>query len=364
MMKSVSSAYIHIPFCENICSYCDFCKMYYDKKWITKYLKSLKNEIIKNYKGEVLKTIYIGGGTPSSLALNELKELFNILNILKKDKNIEYTIEVNPENITKEKLLLMKKNGVNRISIGVETTNDYLLKKLNRKHNFIDIKEKINLMKQLEFDNINVDLIYALPEQTIDDIKIDLDRLTSLPITHISLYSLMINDHTKFGIENIKSIDEDVDYEMYQFICKYLQEKDFIHYEISNFSRKDYQSQHNLVYWHNEMYYGFGLGASGYINNIRYENTKSISKYLEDKFRYNEEKLTIKDVITYELILGFRLIDGINKQDFYQKYHQELINLYNIKDLIKEKKLIDNGSNIKVSYDKIYIENEILINFL
>ena len=364
MKKSVTSAYIHIPFCDNICSYCDFCKLYYDKKWIKRYLDALKKEIHTSYQGEKLETIYIGGGTPSSLSNSELINLFEILNALKKDTNIEYTMEVNPENITREKLLTMKKYGINRISMGVESTNDQLLAFLNRKHNIKMVEEKIKLMHEIGFDNINVDLIYAIPNQTIEDLKNDLDTLTSLPLKHISLYSLMINEHTKLKIDKIKNIDEDIDYEMYQYLTKYLKEKGFIHYEISNFAKPTYESRHNLVYWHNEEYYGFGLGASGYINNIRYENTKSITNYLTGKIRLNEEKLTIDDKISYELILGFRLINGISKQEFYQKYNLELIDLYNIKDLIKEKKLIDNGSHIKVSYDKIYIENEILINFL
>lgn len=338
--------------------------MYYDKKWINNYLKALEKEIKNNYQGEKLKTIYIGGGTPSSLDVNELEQLFEILNIFNKENDIEFTMEVNPENITKEKLLLMKKYGINRISMGVESTNDRLLKFLNRKHDYSMVKEKINLMKEIGFNNINVDLIYAIPNETIMDLKNDLDNLTNLPINHISLYSLMINDNTKLMIDKIKPIDEDLDYEMYNYIGNYLQEKGFNHYEISNFCKEGYESLHNLVYWHNEEYYGFGLGASGYLNNIRYENTKSISNYLNGKYILEEEELTINDKITYELILGFRLINGINKKAFYNKYGINLIDLFNIKDLIKEKKLIDNGSHIKVSYDKIYIENDILINFL
>ena len=329
--------------------------MYYNEKIVNNYLKALDNEIKCNYSGEKLKTIYVGGGTPSSLRVNELDYLLNILDYLKKDNNIEYTMEVNPENITEEKLLLMKKHGINRISMGVETTDDKLLKFLNRKHDYKMVCEKVNLMKKIGFDNINVDLIYALPNQTINDLKKDLDNLTGLPINHISLYSLMINDHTKLSIDKVKPIDEDLDYEMYSFLCNYLQEKGFNHYEISNLSKKGFKSRHNLVYWHNEEYYGFGLGASGYIKDIRYENTKSISNYLNNNIRLNEEKLTKEDKISYELILGFRLIDGINKNDFYDKYGVQLTSLYNIKSLISDKKLVDNGSNIMISYDKIYI---------
>ena len=364
MKKSVTSAYIHIPFCENICSYCDFCKMYYNEKQVSNYLDVLEKEIKNGYKGEELKTIYIGGGTPSSLSLNELERLLKILNYFNKSSVYEYTMEVNPENITYEKLLLMKKYGINRISMGVETTNDNLLSFLNRKHDYNMVKEKVLLMKELGFNNINLDLIYAIPNQTISDLKNDLDNLINLDINHISLYSLMINNNTKLFIDKVKSIDEDLDYEMYNYLCNYLKEYGFNHYEISNFSKEGYESHHNLVYWHNEEYYGFGLGASGYIEDIRYENTKSLANYLKGNYRLNEEALCKEDKISYELILGFRLINGINKTDFYNKYGVNLVDLYNIKELINDKKLIDNGSNIMISYDKIYIENEILINFL
>ena len=364
MKKSVTSAYIHVPFCENICSYCDFCKMYYNEKRVSNYLDALKKEIKNGYKGEELKTIYIGGGTPSSLSVIELERLLEILNCFNKASVCEYTMEVNPENITKEKLLLMKKYGINRISMGVETTNDKLLRFLNRKHDYNMVKEKVLLMKKLGFNNINLDLIYAIPNQTISDLKNDLDNLISLDINHISLYSLMVNNNTKLFIDNVSPIDEDLDYEMYSYLCNYLKEHGFNHYEISNFSKEGYESHHNLVYWHNEEYYGFGLGASGYIGDIRYENTKSLANYLKGNNRLNEEVLSNKDKISYELILGFRLIDGINKTDFYNKYGVKLVDLYNIKELINEKKLIDNGSNIMISYDKIYVENEILINFL
>ena len=338
--------------------------MYYNEKQVNNYLNALQEEIKNNYKGEALKTIYIGGGTPSSLSLNELERLLKILNYFNKSSVYEYTMEVNPENITKEKLLLMKKYGINRISMGVETTNDNLLSFLNRKHDYNMVKEKVLLMKVLGFNNINLDLIYAIPNQTISDLKNDLDNLISLDINHISLYSLMINNNTKLFIDRVKPIDEDLDYEMYNYLCNYLKENGFNHYEISNFSKEGYESHHNLVYWHNEEYYGFGLGASGYIGDIRYENTKSLANYLKGNYRLNEEVLSNDDKISYELILGFRLINGINKTDFYNKYGVNLVDLYNIKELINDKKLIDNGSNIMISYDKIYIENEILINFL
>lgn len=359
-----TSIYIHIPFCEHICTYCDFCKRFYNEDIVSKYLDELKKEIDNNYQGEVIKTLYIGGGTPSSLDLNNLSKLKEIISTIKVDKNLEFTFEVNPENIEKEKFLLLKAMGVNRISMGIESTNNKFLKYLGRHHDFSLVKEKIKLIKELGFKNINVDLIYALPNENIDDLKNDLDNILSLNVNHISTYSLEIHDNTILGIKKEKNIKEDLDSDMYKFICKYLKKNGFNHYEISNFCKKDSYSRHNLVYWKNDEYYGFGLGAAGYVNNVRYDNTRSLYKYLKGNYCLNEEKIVLKDKISYELILGFRLINGINKDEFKEKYGVELENQYNIRDLIKQGYLVDDGFNIKVSYDKIYVENRILENFL
>ena len=358
-----TSAYIHIPFCEHICTYCDFCKRYNYDFIIDKYLNALKKEIIDNYRGESLKTIYIGGGTPSSLNIKELTKLMEIVKLLKLDNTYEFTFECNPENISEEKLILLKKNGVNRISLGVESTIDKYLKYLGRNHDFKMVKEKIKLIKKY-FNNINVDLIYALPNETMDELKKDLLDIVNLDVNHVSTYSLEIHNNTILGINKTKPILEDMDSDMYNAICSYLKENGFNHYEISNFCKDDAYSHHNMVYWKNEEYYGFGLGASGYVNNIRYDNTRSMYKYLSGKRLLNTEKLSEKDKISYELILGFRLINGININEFKKKYHKELINQYNIKELIKDGLLVNDGLNIKVNYDKIYVENSILENFV
>ena len=358
-----SSIYIHIPFCTHICTYCAFPKQFYNSKLVKLYLQALKKEIKNNYKGEIIKTIYIGGGTPSSLNIEELKQLFDIIKLVKKNNDIEFTIEVNPENIDIEKLQLFKDNGVNRISIGVESSNIKYLKYLGRQYDFSLVKEKINLMRNLGFNNINVDLMYALPNQSINELKKDLINIISLNVEHISTYSLMIEPHTILYLNKEKNITEEIDYKMYKLICNTLKKYNYNHYEISNFSKLGYESKHNLVYWNNENYYGFGLGASGYINNIRYTNTKILKEYINNYLKY-EEKLTKKDKLSYELILGFRKIKGINKKDFYNKYKIDIHDLYNIKDLLKTNDLQENNNYIYINYDKIYIENSILINFV
>jgi len=359
----MTSAYIHIPFCDNICTYCDFCKRYNYRFIVDKYLDALKKDIIDNYHGEELKTIYIGGGTPSSLNVSELTKLMNIIKLLKLDSDYEFTFECNPENITKEKLIILKENGVNRISLGVESTNNKYLKYLGRHHDFKMVKEKIKLIKKY-INNINVDLIYALPNETLDELTKDLSKIVKLNVNHVSTYSLEIHDNTILGIKKIKPINEDIDSDMYNLICSYLKAKGFNHYEVSNFCKDNSYSRHNMVYWHNEEYYGFGLGASGYINDIRYDNTRSMYNYINGNRILNKEKITKKDKISYELILGFRLINGINKEEFKKKYGVSLIDQFNIKELIKNGFLLDDGLFVKVSYDKIYIENSILENFI
>ena len=352
-----------IPFCDNICSYCDFCKVYYKEDLVDKYLSALEEEIESIYKGEILDTIYIGGGTPSSLNIRQLERLFIILSKLNKSKDIEYTIEGNFQSTTEDKLLLYKKYGINRLSLGLESINKDNLKLLERDDGQ-DIKDKIILMKSLGFNNINVDLIYAIPNETLDILKKDLEYILSLDIEHISTYSLIIEKNTKLYINNIKNIDEELDLEMYNLITKVLKDNKYNHYEISNFSKEGYESIHNNCYWLNNNYYGFGLGASSYIDNKRITNTRSISKYLKNNYIYEIEELTEEDTIEYEVLLGLRLLKGINLISFKNKYHKELIDIYNYNDLIDNKLLVLKDNYLSIPEDKIYISNEIIVKLL
>jgi len=360
----MTSVYIHIPFCSNICSYCDFCKIYYNEKLVDQYLNALEKEIKSNYKNEIVKTLYIGGGTPSSLNINKLNKLFNIIKIFNLDKDVEFTIECNPENTGIEKLKLFKDNKINRLSIGVQTFNENQLKILNRRHSNDEAINLINKAIDVGINNINVDLIYGLSNQTLDDFKNDVDTILKLNITHISTYSLILEEHTKLFIDNIKNIDSDLEYEMYKYICNVLKINGFIHYEISNFAKPNYQSNHNVNYWNNNNYYGFGLGAHGYIDNIRYENTRSINKYCDGDYLYNKNILNTKEQMENEMILGLRKIDGINKNRFKLKYNTDIYDMFNIDKLVKQCDLIDDGDNIFIPIEKLYISNDILINFI
>lgn len=360
----MKSAYIHIPFCDNICSYCDFCKMLYKKEWINEYLDSLKNEIESFYKGEKIRTLYIGGGTPSSLSVEELTKLFEITSMLNLEALEEFTIECNIESLTNEKLILFKKNNVNRLSIGIQTFNEKHLRSLNRNHTKEEVFEKIDMAKMIGFDNINVDLMYALPDETLEELEYDVDEFLKLNVSHISCYSLMIEPHTKFYVDKQEQIDEDTDYEMYKYIEKRLLNRDYIHYEVSNYAKAGRESKHNLVYWNNEYYYGFGLSASGYLEAYRYDNTRNLKKYNSHYYIENINKITDDDKLKYELILGFRKLRGIDKKEFKLKYNISIYDVPNINDLLQKGMLKEDETHIFISEDWIYKSNEILVKLI
>ena len=362
--NKIKSVYVHIPFCDNICSYCDFCKFIKNDYCIDKYLLELNNEIIKIYKNDIIDTLYIGGGTPSCLNINQLEKLFNILKKFRLSKNIEFTFECNVESITKEKLELLYKNGVNRLSIGVQSFNSKILKYLGRNYNKEEIINKVKLAQKIGFNNINIDLIYATKYHTNKILLNDIYNIVKLDIQHISTYSLIIEPNTMLYIDSENNIDEEKDLKMYNLICEELDKNNFMHYEISNFSKEDYESKHNLTYWNNNNYYGFGLGASSYIGNIRSENTRSLNKYLSGLYIKESNNLDLNTIIENEFILGLRKIMGINKKYFYNKYKINVCDIEVVNKLVKEEKLIDNGLNIYINKNYLYISNEILLNFL
>ena len=258
----IKSCYIHIPFCKNICSYCDFCKMYYNKDFIDKYLLSLEKEINLYYKNDLLNTLYIGGGTPSCLDEISLKKLFKIISIFKLNKTYEFTFECNIEDINEKLLIFLKENKVNRISIGLQSFNKKYIEFMNRKYlNKKEITDKINLVKKY-FNNINIDLIYGINNETLKELQEEVDSFINLDVNHISLYSLILEDNTILKTKKYKEIDDDLNRKMYDYIRKTLKKNNYIHYEISNFSKKGYMSKHNLCYWNNDNYYGFGLGKN------------------------------------------------------------------------------------------------------
>ncbi len=360
----MKSAYLHIPFCKHICSYCDFCKMNYDPKWVARYLKALKTEVDEKYNNEELETLYIGGGTPSCLSLEELNMLFKIIRQFRLAADFEFTFECNLDDITEDLLQFLYQNKVNRLSIGIESFDQNSLKFLERDHSFEQAENAIAMARKVGFNNINVDLIYALPTQSIPKLKKDINNVLKLNVEHISTYSLIIEDHTKIKTKNILPIDEEIDYKMYELIVKKLTANDYYHYEVSNFALKGFESRHNLTYWNNNYYYGFGLGAHGYMHGVRYQNTRSLTSYIEKKYVLEENILSKQDIMENELMLGLRKTNGINLSEFFDKYEVNLQDVFNIKPLLKTKELIYKDGNIFINPDKLYVMNEILLKLI
>ena len=360
---SVKSAYIHIPFCKKICSYCDFCKNFYKDELTFKYLDALEKEINNNYNGEILDTLYIGGGTPSALSIKNLKKLFNILKIFKLNNKYEFTFECNYEDINDEMLRFLKKNKVNRLSIGIQTFNNKYKSFLNRNINELEMIKKINLSKKY-FDNINVDLIYALKNETIEELNIELDKFIKLDINHISIYALIKEPNTKLYIDNYIETSDEVEADMYQLICTKLKEHGYNHYEISNFSKPGYESLHNTTYWNNNYYYGFGASASGFINNIRYDNTKSVYNYIKGVTKVNSEVMNNDMLINDEIMLNLRKCSGINKTSFKLKYNKDIEDMFNLSEMIYNGYIICDKDNIYIPEKYLFLSNRIIFMFL
>lgn len=328
--------------------------MFYSQNMVKQYLQELQNEL-NEYDIHNISSIYIGGGTPTSLEENELEFLLSIVDKYY-HKGISYTIEANVENLTLNKIKLLRKHHVSRVSLGIQTFNDNLIKTINRFHNKQDAIEVINSLRENGIKDINIDLIYGLPNETLDDLKKDLEIAISLPITHISTYALSINKNTKMYIDGYSEKSDEEIRTFYDYIVVYLKENGFYRYEVSNFSKTDYESKHNMIYWRNEEYYGIGLGASGYIDGIRYTNTKSINKYLNHQRIYEKETLTKEDVAFYDVMLGLRLKEGIDER--------KIKNKEKLKELIERGLLIQNDDRISVNEKDLFILDYVLRELL
>ncbi len=358
-----SALYIHIPFCESICDYCDFTKLQYFHSFAVKYLVALKKELIERVTNKELRTIYIGGGTPTSLDDLQFEALLKMVEPYSKHVE-EYTVEANPESLSLSKIKLLKKYGVNRVSIGVESTNDQILKSINRKHTFSDVKNVVKNLRDNGINNINLDLIIGLPNVSFKMLEEDIRNILSLKPNHISCYSLTVHEHTVFYINKISEPDEEFAYQAYKVINELLEKNGYSHYEVSNWAISGQESKHNLVYWNNERYYGVGLGASGYIDNIRYKNSTNFNEYVSFKNEIEEEIVTLKDEKDYELMLKLRTKFGLNLVEYKNKFgvdlyksHTQVIDDYVTKGYLihKEDYLIPTFEGMMI-LDKIYLD--------
>ena len=388
-MKEIG-IYVHIPFCSSKCFYCDFNSFANKGGYIEKYVKCLQKEIKNvgdrvrlNSNGNyaelpIAKTLYIGGGTPSFIDAKYIEQIMDTIQTnFEIDKNIEATIEVNPGTVTLEKLQKYREIGINRLSIGLQTSNDDLLKLIGRIHNFEQFLQTVNLAKLAGFTNINVDIMIGLPNQTIYDVEDTLNKLIKLDVTHISVYSLIVEEGTKIEklLDNgtLKLPDEEIERYMYWFAKRKLEENGYIHYEISNFAKIPYRSKHNLDCWNQKEYIGFGVSASSYEEGVRYRNKNGIEEYIKNIEADEERKNVIVDekqdkptMMNEYMILGLRKINGININEFRRKFEVSPLYKYNkeLTKLVREGLINIDTNNIRLSKKGLDLANLVWEEFI
>lgn len=370
---TVQSVYIHIPFCVRICTYCDFNKYFIQNQPVDEYLDALITEM-STAKYRNLKTMYVGGGTPTALSINQLERL---LKAIRDTFTItgEYTFEANPDELTKEKVQLLEKYGVNRISMGVQTFKPELLSVLGRTHNTEDIYTSVLNAKNAGIKSISLDLMYHLPKQTIEDFEQSLDLALDMDIQHISSYGLILEPKTQFynmyrkGL--LKLPNEDLGADMYQLLMSKIEQSPFHQYEISNFALDGHESEHNKVYWFNEEYYGFGAGASGYVDGVRYTNINPVNHYIkainkESKAILVSNKPSLTERMEEEMFLGLRLNEGVSSRRFKKKFDQSIESVFGqtINNLKEKKLIVEKNDAIALTNRGKVIGNEVFEAFL
>lgn len=365
MLKKELGIYIHIPFCKQKCYYCDFIS-YSDKcNQITKYIESLIKEIERfDFSIYKITSIYIGGGTPSYIEGKYIKQILDKIHEQVNFDKVEITIEVNPGTLTMEKLKDYKEAGINRISIGLQSTEDRLLKQIGRIHTYKEFLDAYHLVEEDGFKNINVDFMLGLPNQTIEDLKESLSKIIKLNPSHVSVYSLIVEEETKMYklLEEgkMKLPEEEQERNMYWYVKYILELNGYKHYEISNFAKEGKESRHNMNCWNQEEYIGFGVAAHSYINNVRFSNTSNIEEYIKNINNGNNQKnVTIEEEQNLEdkknefMMLGFRKIQGISILKFKEKFVENPIFLYRE----KLNNLVDKGL-IEIDLDRIRLTNK------
>ncbi|MGL4361917.1 MAG: radical SAM family heme chaperone HemW [Cellulosilyticaceae bacterium] len=371
--------YVHIPFCKSKCYYCDFLSFSKTDK-MEQYIEALRNEIEwygNSVRGKhTIRSIFIGGGTPTVLPPFLIEKLCQTLTEkFEIESDCEWSIEVNPGTITKEHIDIFEKVGINRVSIGLQACQNTLLKQIGRIHDYSDWEETIELLQKSKINNISTDLMFGLPGQTLLDWKNTLKKVINANVKHISAYSLIIEEGTYFSKLDeegkLTLPSEDVEREMYQYAKMFLKKNAFEHYEISNWAKPGYISKHNTSYWKQIPYIGVGLGAHGYLDNIRTRNTRNMESYLinngmPDLIRRIESVQTVQMDMEEYMFLGLRMIEGISIKEFYNRFNVDLFEIYGdtLNGWIKQKKMVNHNGSIYLTEEGIDVSNQIFMSFL
>ena len=386
MEKKKLGIYIHIPFCKSKCKYCDFISFQGIEEKQDEYIECLINEIDRKNWSEINKnyqvtTIYIGGGTPSYIKSEHIVNILRVINekigYHGKNDNLEITIEVNPGTVNEEKLEKYINAGVNRLSIGLQSSNNKLLKQIGRIHTFEQFLETYNLACKLRFKNINVDLMLGLPNQTIADLKQSINKVLELGPNHISVYSLILEEGTElYNLEKDGKLvlpDEEMERQMYWYVKNKLELAGYKHYEISNFAKNGKESKHNLDCWNQEEYLGFGLAAHSYFQDKRFSNTSILDSYINNiKDNMYEKNMEVHEVQSLEdkrkeyMLLGLRKIDGVSISKFKDKFIDNPIFLFKneLSKLVEEELLEIDGNKIKLTNKGLDLANMVWEEFV
>lgn len=374
-MKDIG-VYIHIPFCKAKCLYCDFISFGGKETLYEQYKNALIDEIASAdfLKERNIKTIFIGGGTPTIMPPEFISEILEAVYQYNVDKNAEITIEANPKTINKEMLKVLKYSGVNRLSIGLQSTDNYLLKRLGRIHSYEDFLVNYNDAVQTGFKNINIDLMFGVPEQTVAILNETIGKIVLLKPQHISVYSLIVEENTKFyqmQEENMLVLPhEDDERLMYRNARDYLNAKGYLQYEISNFALKGYESQHNTVYWKMGEYIGFGVSAHSFYEGTRFSNTSDIDVYIQktadDDIRDTLQVLSRQEEMEEFMFLGLRMIEGISVNDFKRRFDADIFSIYKAPIAAHKKSglLIEKDGRLFLSPRGIEFSNRVMADFL
>ncbi|MEK5390691.1 radical SAM family heme chaperone HemW [Margalitia sp. FSL K6-0131] len=374
----MKAAYIHIPFCEHICYYCDFNKVFLKGQPVDEYIDALLKEMrlqLEMTPVNQLETIFVGGGTPTVLNETQLDRLCNGVRAILPFHNGEFTFEANPGDLSEEKLRILHEYGVNRLSFGVQSFNNELLKKIGRTHTSDDVFETLTKAKKAGFENISIDLMYALPGQTEDDFRSSLRTALELNLPHYSSYSLIVEPKTVFynlmrkGKLHLPS--EDAEARMYEILMTEMEKHGLHQYEISNFAKPGFESKHNLVYWNNEEYFGFGAGAHSYVEQVRRSNSGPVKKYLTRLEKgelpiFDQHKLTKQEMMEEEMFLGLRKNEGVSLVHFKEKYNENVLNVFGnaISEMVERKLLEVTDNRIQLTKEGRFIGNEVFQAFL
>lgn len=358
-----NSVYIHIPFCKSKCKYCSFVS-FVENDCINSYIKALFDEIKYRYNNELIRTLYFGGGTPSVLQIEYIEKIFSCF---KYSNTAEITLEINPDDSDLNYLKNLKSLGINRLSFGVQSFNEQILQEIGRRHASKDVFKAIENSRDAGFENISIDLIYGLPEQTLGILKNDIENAIDLEIEHISTYGLKIEEPSFYYFHTPKNIpDDDLQTDMYIMINENLKSAGFNRYEISNFTKSGHESRHNMNYWNNAEYYGFGVSAHGYEKGIRYSNFSDIKKYISNPLVHENEHIVSKqEQLEEEIFLGMRREIGINTKEINQKFNIDFNTKYS--EILKKyipQYIIPTTNGYKFTLDGVLLSNNILAEFI